>query len=258
MFKIVFIGAGNVATQIATTLQKIGMNICQIYSRTENSASTLGKLLNIPYTTDKTKVIGTADVYFCCVKDSEIENALNSISFNNGLLVHTAGSVPIEVLQSFSENVGVFYPLQTLSKEKKIEWKKIPLYLEANTPENIYKLHQIAEKISDCVFDINSEQRGKIHLAAVFCSNFVNHLYTLSDELLAESGFKFQQLIPLIEETTEKVKTLSPIEAQTGPAVRFDENIINKHLNILRKQPDQKAEIYSLLSKSIYEKHHIQ
>ena len=92
----------------------------------------------------------------------------------------------------------------------------------------------------------------------VFCSNFVNHLYTLSDELLTESGFKFQQLIPLIEETTEKVKTLSPIEAQTGPAVRFDENIINKHLNILRKQPDQKAEIYSLLSKSIYEKHHIQ
>ena len=148
--------------------------------------------------------------------------------------------------------------MQTLSKEKKIEWKKIPLYLEANTPENIYKLHQIAEKISDCVFDINSEQRGKIHLAAVFCSNFVNHLYTLSDELLTESGFKFQQLIPLIEETTEKVKTLSPIEAQTGPAVRFDENIINKHLNILRKQPDQKAEIYSLLSKSIYEKHHIQ
>jgi len=250
--KIAIIGAGNLGTRISLELHNQGAEIIQVYSRTITSALTLGRLVGCSYVTAPEKITTEADIYLVSVSDSVIEELLKKIQFNNKLIVHTAGSVDMEVLKPFSENYGVLYPLQTFSKFRAVDFSVIPFCIEANNAENQQKLVDLASLISKDVRIINSEQRKQLHLAAIFANNFVNHLLAVADEIVGEKKLPFSILQPLINETIAKAQYLSPKEAQTGPAVRNDQNTINEHLNMLRNDP-QRAALYRILSENIYE-----
>ncbi|MBP7507293.1 MAG: DUF2520 domain-containing protein [Prolixibacteraceae bacterium] len=250
MQKIVFIGAGNLATRLSKALFEKGHEIVQIYSRTEESASMLAKSLACNYTTKTEEISKNADIYIISVSDGAYEDVLGSIDFNNKLIVHTSGSLSIEILKNYSENYGVLYPLQTFSKAREPDFTVIPFCIEANTIRNEEFLHEFAKTVTTDIRNINSEQRKKLHLAAVFASNFTNHMYYLAERIIEKENLPFDILIPLIEEVAEKVKHLNPAEAQTGPAKRKDLNIIAEHLKMLKDDEDI-SRIYKILTFNI-------
>ncbi|MCQ2336780.1 MAG: DUF2520 domain-containing protein [Paludibacteraceae bacterium] len=246
--KIFIIGSGNVATHIALRLKSAGVEIAGIYSKTLENAKTLADKIDVPYTNDKTK-IPNANIYICSVKDDCITDVLTGASINKeSLLVHTAGSVNMNVLEPFSENIGVIYPMQTFSKAKIVDWNKIPLYIEANNTDTLAKLQPFAIKLSPIVHIATSEQRKILHLAAVFACNFTNELYAVAYRLMTENGLSFESLFPLMEETFAKAKLMPPVKAQTGPAARNDVKVMEMQQGLL-KGTDK--EIYKLLSKAI-------
>lgn len=250
--RIVIIGAGNLGTQLALALNEKGILIQQVYSRKTESASALAEKINADYTSDLSQLITDADLYIIAVKDSAITEVLENINLkNNPLLVHTAGSVPMSVLEDFSTNYGVFYPLQTFSKTRKVNFSGIPICIEASHPSIFVKLEQLAGKISQSVNQINSEERKTLHLAAVFVNNFVNHLYAIGAEILHDKKLDFDLLRPLIRETAEKIEQLTPFEAQTGPAKRNDQSIISAQLKMLNDQAEFQK-IYSFATESIF------
>jgi predicted short-subunit dehydrogenase-like oxidoreductase (DUF2520 family) len=252
--RVTLIGAGNLATHLGKVFRKAGIQIVQVYSKTLDSASTLGKILDTAFT-DVTKEIDlTADLILVSVKDDAIEQVLDQLKLRQQLIVHTAGSIPMDFLKKYSAQCGVFYPLQTFSKGKEIDFSDIPICIEANSAEVLNELRELAGEISDAVYEISSEERKVLHLAAVFACNFVNHFYYISGQLLEKEGLAFDLLKPLIRETAAKVMSMDPYEAQTGPAKRLDETIINKHLELMDNQPEFR-EIYSFVSRSIFEAH---
>jgi predicted short-subunit dehydrogenase-like oxidoreductase (DUF2520 family) len=235
--KISLIGAGNVATQLGIALREKGHSITQVNSR----SSSFDEI-------DK-----QADLYIFAVKDSALPTILNKFPATTGLWVHTAGSVAMDVFQNSSaKRYGVFYPLQTFSIKRKISFDHIPLFIEANNAQDEQLLENLAFSLSDKVIRLSSEKRKQLHLAAVFACNFTNHLYACAAEIMEENDLPYELLLPLIEETAAKVKELHPREAQTGPAVRYDTNIIDKQLEMLKNDPN-KQELYRLLSLSIYQ-----
>ncbi|MDP4188013.1 MAG: F420-dependent NADP oxidoreductase [Bacteroidota bacterium] len=248
--KIVFIGAGNVATHLSKALQKAGHHILQIYSRTEKSAKELAMQLNVPYTFNLSDLNREADLYVISVSDKAIEPLLAQKDFGKKLVIHTSGSISMDVFKGHATNYGVFYPLQTFSKFKEIDLKKVPVCIEANTRENEEILLAVARELSDNVQLVDSQQREIIHVAAVFACNFSNQMYAIADKLLKEHGLPFNILLPLIDETAEKIKITSPLEAQTGPAVRDDQNVIDNHLKLLTNFPEFQK-IYSFVTESI-------
>ncbi len=247
---IVFIGAGRLATHLAIELSKHSFNILQIYSRTANSAMELAQKVNTKSTSDIKEVIKDADIYIFSIKDSALPNILAEIPSNKGLWIHTAGSIPLDIFKEYNNRYGVLYPFQTFSKDRNLDFSVIPLFLEANNKNDLKILFNIAEQISNKVYSLSSEKRQYLHLTGVFACNFVNHMYSVSHSILEKEGIPFETVLPLIDETAAKIHSLSPKEAQTGPAIRYDENVINKHLELI-KDPDLK-EIYSLISKNIY------
>ena len=247
--KVVIIGAGNVATHLGKAIKNAGFQILQIVSRTENSARALGTLLGVPFTSSEGELNKEADLYIVSVKDDAIVSALTTFSLpENALVVHTAGSVPMEILKDFSANIGILYPLQTFSKQKNVNFKEIPVYIEANNEDNVSRLLQFANAFSDRAKQVNSENRAHVHLAAVFACNFSNHLYSIASDILEKAGLSFDDMLPLISETTEKIKFLHPRKAQTGPAIRRDSKVIEKQLNALEGRGKQ---IYKLITESI-------
>ena len=247
--KVVIIGAGNVATHLGKAIKNAGFEILQVASRTEESARALGTLLGVPFTSSEGELNKEADLYIVSVKDDAIVSALTTFSLpENALVVHTAGSVPMEILKDFSANIGILYPLQTFSKQKNVNFKEIPVYIEANNEDNVSKLLQFANAFSDRAKQVNSENRAHVHLAAVFACNFSNHLYSIASDILEKAGLSFDDMLPLISETTEKIKFLHPRKAQTGPAIRRDSKVIEKQLNALEGREKQ---IYKLITESI-------
>ena len=244
MIKITMIGAGNLATHLCRALINSGNEIVQIYSRTEESASTLSKEINAPYTND-TKTIKSSDLAIIAVNDDSIQDIEKHIDFPK---VHTSGTKPISTLNG--KNIGVFYPLQTFNKNIDVNFKSIPVCLESSNSDLLQTLKNLAVSISDKVIELNSEQRKNLHLAAVMSCNFSNMLYRLSEELCQKQGIPFDILQPLILETAQKIKNTSPSLAQTGPAQRGDFETIAKHLKLLGND-DEKKEIYQLLTASI-------
>lgn len=248
--KIVFIGAGNLATRLSLEMQRVGFTIAQIYSRTESSARSLAGQLGCAWTDRIETVIDDAEVYIFSVKDAALPGLVSEMKANGGVWLHTAGSMPLDVFEGKVARYGVIYPLQTFSKVRPVTFSAIPFFLEANTGETEFFLQNIASALSEKIQFLSSEKRKKLHLAAVFACNFTNHIYALSAKLLEEEGIDRNVLLPLIDETASKIHTISPAEAQTGPAVRYDENVICKHLEMLQ-DPGLKA-IYRLLSESIH------
>nr|WP_321486643.1 DUF2520 domain-containing protein [uncultured Draconibacterium sp.] len=252
--KICVVGAGNLATQLSEAFAKTGYKIVQVYSRTEESAKQLADRLQTNFTTSTESITKEADIYFVALKDSAVDQVLSKVEFGDKLLVHCSGSLPMNILSSYSDNYGVFYPLQTFSKNRKVDFKKIPIFLEASSEENLNILEEIAHEVSESVTRLNSEKRKSLHIAAVFACNFSNHCYAMAAKYLERKDLSFEILRPLIMETAQKVQELHPKDAQTGPAIRFDENIINAHLNELNEMPDLQ-ELYNSISKSIFEHH---
>jgi predicted short-subunit dehydrogenase-like oxidoreductase (DUF2520 family) len=255
MKQCILVGAGNVATQMGAALQKKGFVIKQIYSYTLISAETLGNKLHTNYTTKIENIYPDADIYIFTVKDSALPEILQKFPPLPGLLIHTSGSISINL---FAENgfkrYGVLYPLQTFVKTREITFENIPLFIEANNPSDERLLYEIAAALSLRVIRLSSEQRQQLHLAAVFACNFTNHMYAVAAQILEEHDLPWNILEPLIQETAAKIKEMHPGKAQTGPAVRCDRNIIDKHLEMLKNHPDLQI-IYNLLSENIYRKY---
>lgn len=251
--KIVLIGAGNVATHLGVALQKAGYEVLQIYSRTERSASILAAKLSVAYTACIENIRRDADVYIVALKDTALQElAPRLVEGREGaLFVHTAGSMPMELWKGLTGRYGVLYPMQTFSKQCQVDFRTIPFFIEASAPHELRLLHELAGKLSRKVYEITSQQRKHLHLAAVFACNFANHMYALSAEILKRQDLPFEVMLPLIDETARKVHQLSPAEAQTGPAIRYDENVINKHLALLADDP-LLQELYEKISKSIH------
>ena len=249
--KIVSIGAGNLATHLSKAFQNSGFEMVQVYSRTETSAKKLAGLLHVPYTTDIESIVENASLYVISVSDDAIEFVLNKVPLVKGLVIHTAGSVPIDVFSDKFRNYGVLYPLQTFSKLRQVYFPEIPFFIEANTDDNLQVLRMVAETISHKVYVASSSERSILHLAAVFCCNFVNHLFHLSSQIVQQTGFDFSVLSPLILETVQKALVSgNPKEVQTGPAFRNDLKVMQKHLELLASRPEWQ-EIYSILSDDI-------
>ena len=248
-YKIVFIGAGNVATHLSLALQQSGCSILQVYSKTDASASVLGEKLQVPYSTSLSDINLNADVYIFSVKDSVLADCIKEMPAAKGIFVHTAGSVPLSVFDGFNNRSGVLYPLQTFSKNRKISFAEIPIFVEASNEKDENLLCELANLISNNVNVLSSEKRKYLHLSAVFACNFVNHIYDLASQILEEQNLPFDILLPIIKETACKVYDMTPQEAQTGPAVRHDQSIIQKHIDLLTD--DKKKKIYEMISQSI-------
>jgi len=249
---VVIIGAGNLATQLALALFDKNIRLKQVFSRKIESARELAEKVSSGFTNDLSELIIDADLYIVAVKDSAIPEVLENLKLREDkLIVHTAGSVPMNILEGFSNNYGVFYPLQTFSRSRKVDFSNIPICIEANHPANYMKLETLGKKLSVSVTQINSEERKTLHLAAVFANNFVNHLYAIGADILQTKKLDFELLKPLIAETAAKVRELLPIDAQTGPAKRYDQTIINAHLNALDSRPEYQK-IYSFVTESIF------
>ena len=249
MTTIVFLGFGNLNFHLINTLYKHNKDsVIQVYNRSEIN---LNKELNkIPFTTDLSK-IKEADLYIIGIPDDAIAAFSETLPLKNKLVVHTSGSVSMEALSKRNRK-GVFYPLQTFSKNREVNFNTIPICIEAKEETDLELLTNLGNSLSEKVVEIDSDERSKLHLAAVFVNNFVNHLYAIGDDILGNNELSFDLLHPLIEETASKVKTLSPSEVQTGPARRGDQKTIEKHLHLLKEGPE--SELYQQLTESLMKK----
>lgn len=246
MISVVVIGSGNVAQHlIRAFLQSDAIELIQVFSRQKESVSHLIPLDKI---VSEYTEIKQATLYIISVSDNVIAEVSAQLPFKNRLVVHTSGSMPMEVLDTKNKR-GVFYPLQTFTKNKPVNFKEIPICLEAELASDFTLLETVARSISSVVQSISSEQRKALHVAAVFVCNFVNHLYSIGNSICDENQLEFELLKPLIVETAQKIIHLSPENAQTGPAKRNDTATINTHLNFL--SDENQKEMYKLLTKSI-------
>lgn len=251
--KIVLIGAGNLATHLGKALHAAGHDMIQVFSRTMQSAETLASLLDAEPLTDMAQVRDDADVYIFSVKDSALEQLISQLcGGEKKVFLHTAGSMPMSVFRGKALHYGVLYPMQTFSKQREVDFSIIPCFIEANDEFALKQIEGLAGQISHRVFQLSSEDRKYLHLSAVFACNFANHCYAASQELLQQHGIPFDVMLPLIDETAAKVHGMTPKEAQTGPAVRYDENVIGKQIQLLENQP-YFQKIYDCMSKSIHE-----
>ena len=238
------------ATHLGKALQQAGHELVQVWSRTQRSAHVLAGMLHCDEAFSAEAVLAPSDCFIISVKDDVLESVARSFipQHPQALWLHTAGSMPLTVLADKSaQHIGVLYPMQTFSKQKAVDFKQIPLFIESPTSFDV--LQHLADSISSKVYILDSEGRKHLHLAAVFACNFVNHCYALSAKVLDEVGVPFDVMLPLIDEAADKVHYLSPLDAQTGPAIRGDQLVMNRHVDLLKDE--RMREIYRLLSESI-------
>jgi len=246
MLKVVIIGSGNVAQHLAKAIDATGQaTLVQVYARHPEK---LAHLFPEDRITASMENLANGDIYIISVTDDSIAEVSTQLPFEGRLVVHTSGSVSLDQLDGKNRR-GVFYPLQTFSKNKAIDFSNVPLCLESEFENDHALLRTLADALSKTVYSIDSKQRQALHVAAVFVSNFSNHMYALGDAICQENNIPFNVLNPLITETADKVNTLSPIQAQTGPAIRHDQNTIERHLDLLKD--DNQRNIYKILTQSI-------
>ena len=246
MKNIVLIGSGNVATHLGLSLIHQGYKIKQVWSSQLRNADILAKKLNST-PTDTLNNLKDADLYIVAVKDDSLESLIQQLNVNN--IMHTSGSIGLEVFDNKFENYGVFYPLQAFNKEVSLDFAKTPICIEANNKLFENELLNIGNNLSGKVVTMSSEQRKQLHIAAVFSCNFTNHMFTISDTILAKSDIDFKLLLPLINQTVIKLNKNKPSRMQTGPAKRKDKKVIRSHINNISDKKTK--EIYKLISNSI-------
>ncbi len=247
------IGAGNVGTRLALALKINGLEVLQVFSRSRESADSLAHRLDCEPATDLKKLSAEADLYIVAISDDAIPELAERFPYPGKFLVHTSGSMPMEVLKKAGNRIGVFYPLQTFSKEVEVDFSQVPLCLEAAHEQDMALLEQLAARLSTRVHRTSSEERVLLHVAAVFACNFTNHMYAIAEDILSRNGLEFEMLRPLILETARKAMHESPAKVQTGPAVRKNEKVMKKHLVILSAFEGYRK-IYNFISESIIEK----
>ena len=248
--QIVLIGSGNVAFHLAKAFSEAQIPISQIFGRNTTELQKISEQFSIPFSTE---TLADADLYIISVSDSSIAEVSALIKNENALVAHTSGSVSREAL-SGNYRKSVFYPLQTFSKSKNLDYSKIPFFIDAENENDEEILKNLASKISKNVMLANDEKRKYIHLTAVFACNFVNHLYARAKEISDSQGIPFDYFLPLIDETTQKIHELEPKLAQTGPAIRNDEKVLKLHESLLTDE--EKLKIYKTLNESIKKMYH--
>jgi predicted short-subunit dehydrogenase-like oxidoreductase (DUF2520 family) len=248
--KIIILGSGNTAAVLGRKFKAAGHEIMQIYSRNAAAASELAYEWDTESTNYKSMIQKNADVYLLAVSDSAISEVVENLYLPGKVVAHTAASVQASVLQQVSEHFGVFYPLQSLRKDL-ADLPDVPVFFDGNDDTSRKLLSQLAQSISpEQTAQAGDDDRMKLHVAAVVVSNFTNHLYALAEEYCKKERLHFKQLLPLITETAERIKTDSPAKVQTGPAIRHDKETIQKHLELLKGHPNLKS-LYVLLTESI-------
>lgn len=249
--KIGMIGAGNLASHLAPALQAAGHEIVAVYSRTQASADALAAKVGAPAWVS-VEQLPEADVYIFSVRDDALQMLADEFCprHSEALFLHTAGSMPMAVFEAVARRYGVLYPMQTFSKSRAVDFRCIPCFVEGCTPEVCAEVEALAAQISDTVMPLDSDKRRALHLAAVFACNFANHCYAEAARLVEGVGIPFSTFLPLIDETAAKVHELSPVQAQTGPAVRFDRKVMQRQLELLG-DPGAKR-IYEAMSEQIH------
>lgn len=251
---IVFIGGGNVATHLAPTMERAGIGrVSQVWSRTIDSARRLAERLTAAEAIDSTDLISPeADLYVVSLADHAVAPLIGSLPRGNALWVHTSGSLPMEILAPLTSRYGVFYPLQTFSREVDVNMRRVPLFIEGADDKVTSTLKEMASLISNSVYYADSSLRARMHVAAVWACNFTNYMFTVADDLLRRDDLDLSVLYPLLEETFRKAMQGSPADKQTGPAVRGDNEIVARHASTL---PRELSELYLSLSKAIHDRH---
>jgi len=235
--RIALVGRGRLAYSLLPALQRAGHQVVSVNSRT---------LAELP---------PNAEVCIISVKDSALQEVISQVACRtvSPVFLHTAGSMPMTVFEGHARRYGVFYPMQTFSKERQVDFSSIPTFIEASDAATLELVHTLASSITQRVYELSTEDRKYLHLSAVFACNFANHCYAMSAELLEKHGLPFDVMLPLIDETATKVHTLHPLDAQTGPAVRYDENVIRMQAQLLADDSAMQ-DLYERLSLHIHQK----
>ncbi len=252
---ITLIGAGNLATQLGIAAREAGHAIIQVYSHTLCNATALAEQCGAQAIDSLSKLSDTADIYVVAVKDAVLADVVSEAcrGREEKVFAHTAGSMPIDIFNGQARHYGVLYPMQTFSKQRKVDFSLIPVFTEYNDAKANSLITALANSLSDKVTALSSADRRHLHLAAVFACNFANHCFSLAADVMERHGMTFDMLLPLIDETVEKVHEMHPLIAQTGPAIRYDENVLSRQRSLLDGD-DLAQTIYDTMSKSIHEK----
>lgn len=252
--KISIIGAGNLATQLSIRLFNKGFQIEEVYARKKNAAQELAKKIKAKTVSEIHLLSKNIDLLILAISDDAIPQVAEQLQNFPALVVHCSGSVPLTSLSAIGSNVGVLYPLQSFSKGFIVDFSQVPFFVESNTQKYVLNLSALALVVGASVQELSSEKRQQMHLAAVFANNFTNHLLTITEDLCKQNEVDFSVLQPLLYETLRKAELFGPQSAQTGPAKRNDQEVMNKHLRMLQGH-DLYQKIYTFVSESIYETH---
>jgi predicted short-subunit dehydrogenase-like oxidoreductase (DUF2520 family) len=253
-----FIGSGNLAWHLAPALDNTDFAVREVYSRNPaHAAALVERLYQANAKTSLDFSTSTSQIFIIATSDEAIEEIAQEIILpENAVLIHTSGSQPLSLLRyAATPNIGVFYPLQTFSKSKKVDFKEIPIFLENENSETEKVLQMMAKAIGKSVFKITSHERKALHVSAVFASNFTNHMLLIAQQLMNENNLSFDWLKPLIAEMINKSLTIGPENAQTGPARRGDFEILDRHLEFLSSD-ESTAELYKIISQHIVDHYH--
>lgn len=246
--RIAILGAGNVATHLALSFGH--EVVAQIWARDIVKARALAERVGTSATSSLDDIIDDADLYIISVSDDAIAQLAARLQGRRGLWTHTSGSIPASVLDGVGTERGVFYPLQTFSADREVDMPRVPIFLEASSPEAMDTLRRAAHLLTPRVYEADSERRRRLHIAAVFACNFTNYMWVAADRLLGDDGLDLSVLAPLIEATAAKAVAGNPEAGQTGPARRGDRGVIASHEAMLADRPELR-EIYTLISQSI-------
>ena len=249
--KLVFIGSGNLATHLSCALKQSGHTVLQVCSKTLSHAQLLADTLECSATDNLSLVSRDADAYIISIKDDAIPAVISNLAKGReeAVFMHTAGSVELDVLSQSVKHAAVLYPMQSFTRGRTLDFKEIPFFIEATDTKSKECATQLAKSVSDNIYELNSTSRKKMHLAAVFASNFSNHCYRLAERIALSEGLDFQLFAPLILETACKATTMSPHDAQTGPMVRNDVGVMQMQLSLL--DDELMKEVYKTMAKSI-------
>ncbi|HYV94770.1 MAG TPA: DUF2520 domain-containing protein [Chitinophagales bacterium] len=248
--KIAILGAGNVGYQLAWHLNNNGHQIVQVFSRHLPAAKFIGNLMDIACTDKIEEITKGADIYLLSIRDDAIEEVVKQLRLGDKVIAHTSGTVPMKILEQVSTNYGIFYPLQTLSRNVSVDFGVLPICLTASNDFTKKTLIELAGTLTSKIVEVDDEKRLAIHIAGVFANNFTNHLFSVSQMVLEKTGLSFEIMKPLINETVRKIQNHDPLNVQTGPAIRHDDHTIERHLKFL-EEDGRFAALYKILSDDI-------